>query len=481
MKTIKKIQYYMVPILLLIVSFATVFSQTIWADEAYSLELAKHSYMNLIKIDALDVHPPLYYIILRTGFLIFGVSENFIWIGRFVSLVPYVILMIIGFTVIKKRYSKTIAYLFNVFIMGMPQMLRYSTEIRMYSWGMLFVTCAFLQMKPIVEKNKFKSYVMLTLFSALASYTHYFACVSAIVIYAEIILMFFRKKENKKIIRVLLSGMGVAVLYLPWLLIFVKQLLIVKEDYWIGPVSIHSIIQNFLFLFSTNIRIIEIVSVTIVGIGMFGAIRALRKRKNYEAVCGITIWLGTIILGICLSLLIRPIFVSRYVMSAAACMWLGISIGISEIDNKRINRALVYTITIIGIILATDYIKNELNDKSATNYTLSELEKNIDSETVILSNYNHVQRVISYFYPQNNNIVIEDELSELTEKVYEECKLEKIENIDEIKKYQYKNRILVLDSNGLLIEELNKINCQLNYLGSYKLDRYSFETYIIEQ
>ena len=97
MKTIKKIQYYMVPILLLIVSFATVFSQTIWVDEAYSLELAKHSYMNLIKIDALDVHPPLYYIILRTGFLIFGVSENFIWIGRFVSLVPYVILMTIGF------------------------------------------------------------------------------------------------------------------------------------------------------------------------------------------------------------------------------------------------------------------------------------------------------------------------------------------------------------------------------------------------
>ena len=56
-----------------------------------------------------------------------------------------------------------------------------------------------------------------------------------------------------------------------------------------------------------------------------------------------------------------------------------------------------------------------------------------------------------------------------------------MKNVDAIKKYQYKNRILVLDSNGLLIEELNKINCQLNYLGSYKLDRYSFETYIIEQ
>ena len=75
--------------------------------------------------------------------------------------------------------------------------------------------------------------------------------------------------------------------------------------------------------------------------------------------------------------------------------------------------------------------------------------------------------------------------------INEECKKCQIKrNVDkypdnvtkeEIKKYQYKNRILVLDSNGLLIEELNKINCQLNYLGSYKLDRYSFETYIIEQ
>ena len=92
-----------------------------------------------------------------------------------------------------------------------------------------------------------------------------------------------------------------------------------------------------------------------------------------------------------------------------------------------------------------------------SNYTFKELEKNLDSETVILSNYNHVQRVISYFYPQNNNIVIEDELSELTEKVYEECKLETIENIDEIKKYH-----LLFDTMKTILERegLEMVECE---------------------
>ena len=66
-------------------------------------------------------------------------------------------------------------------------MLKYSTEIRMYSWGMLFVTCAFLQLAKILSDNEDnrKAFCLLTVFSALAAYTHYFACASAIVIYGE--------------------------------------------------------------------------------------------------------------------------------------------------------------------------------------------------------------------------------------------------------------------------------------------------------
>ena len=72
MKKIKELAFYCIPMIMIICSFITIFENTIWVDEAYSLELAKHSMIDLIKIDSLDVHPPLYYIILKVGYIILG-------------------------------------------------------------------------------------------------------------------------------------------------------------------------------------------------------------------------------------------------------------------------------------------------------------------------------------------------------------------------------------------------------------------------
>lgn len=154
MRKIKELAFYCIPIMMLLFSLITIFENSIWVDESYSLELVKHSMIDLIKIDSLDVHPPLYYMILRVGYIIFGRIWDNIWIGRFVSFVPYIILVLIGLFVIRKYFDETVAFLFNIFIIGMPQMQRFSTEIRMYSWGMLFVTCAFLQLTKFLKENE---------------------------------------------------------------------------------------------------------------------------------------------------------------------------------------------------------------------------------------------------------------------------------------------------------------------------------------
>ena len=56
--------------------FTMVNGKVIWFDEAFSLQLAKLSVSDVIKYTASDVHPPLYYLILRAfvkGF--FGVKR----------------------------------------------------------------------------------------------------------------------------------------------------------------------------------------------------------------------------------------------------------------------------------------------------------------------------------------------------------------------------------------------------------------------
>ncbi len=62
---LKKTMFYAIPMLFLLIGFWTCFSPTIWVDEAFSLELIKHPFVELIKLDAMDVHPPLYYLIYK--------------------------------------------------------------------------------------------------------------------------------------------------------------------------------------------------------------------------------------------------------------------------------------------------------------------------------------------------------------------------------------------------------------------------------
>lgn len=155
---ISRIGGYIIPILLLSCVIPSIFSNTIWVDEAYSVELAKHSVWDLIITDAMDVHPPLYYIILKVGYLIGApfFQSNLVWTGKFVSVIPYILLVFIGLTIVRKNYGAFTGLLFSIFVVSMPQMLIYSTEIRMFGWGMLFVFCAFLSMTQILNNEKTK-------------------------------------------------------------------------------------------------------------------------------------------------------------------------------------------------------------------------------------------------------------------------------------------------------------------------------------
>ena len=64
---IKKTGFYAVPVFFLLIGSWTCFSPAIWVDEAFSLELIKHPFVELVKLDAADVHPPLYYLIYKAA------------------------------------------------------------------------------------------------------------------------------------------------------------------------------------------------------------------------------------------------------------------------------------------------------------------------------------------------------------------------------------------------------------------------------
>ncbi|WP_026494411.1 glycosyltransferase family 39 protein [Butyrivibrio sp. WCD3002] len=474
----------------LLVAIMTCFSKAIWSDEIYSLELAKHSLIDLIQTDAMDVHPPLYYIILRFFLLIFGRTIDPTYLGKLFSIIPYLILILMGVFYIRKKYGSETALFFNLFIIGMPQMLTYSTEIRMYGWGMLFVTCAFFQIPYILNNDKAPvlNYLLLSVFSALAAYTHYFACASAIVIYLELSVICFIKKEHRKLVGVILSGLVVATSYIPWLFVFFRQVSAVRERYWIEPLSIKGIIGCILFLFSTN-KVLEVLIIVLFTIGAIG-ILLCEKQNRIIAFCGLGVWIGTILLGVILSIVIRPIFIPRYVLGAAACMWLSVSIGLAEYKRNKKSKicsCAIVAASIICLAISMQYVKNEIEERNEIVRTLNDFDDLVDDNTVFLTDNKNTVCASGHYFTNNESILFcpqidlddpDGRLSETTLRVYSYCKLNKINSADELKQYSGKN-ILVLDRNGTIKSSLEEAGYKLDFIGQYWINRRNVDTYVI--
>ena len=112
-KYIEKMIYYIIPICLYFLYIQTIFTNSIWLDEAFSMSMIQQNFGEMIYNTAIDVHPPLYYIILK---ILVGIFEiclgNTIWTAKIVSIIPIGILLIIGYTILEKMYGKKTVFLF---------------------------------------------------------------------------------------------------------------------------------------------------------------------------------------------------------------------------------------------------------------------------------------------------------------------------------------------------------------------------------
>lgn len=480
---ILKCIYYGVPFLFVVLLVPTIFSNSVWTDETFSLELSRKSLAELIRLDAMDVHPPLYYIILKIGMKIFGMvfAYNYAWIGKFVSVIPYIILIIIGYTFIQNRYGRQTAFLFNLFIMTMPHMMHYAIEIRMYSWGMLFVTCAFLMAMDIISTDYYsrKKWIMLTLFSVLAAYTHYFACVAAIVIYAEIIIVMIKRKNIKAIRNAIISGICVAILYIPWLIVFIKQLSNVSENYWISPITYETIKGYILYVVEMPYEALVKITKIAVLLGIAGTIASVFKKKSNAGVCGIIVLIATVAIGVILSYAIRPIFVSRYMMSAIGCFWFGVAYGIINIDKKVIKSIAVILICITIPFTYGDFIKEENGSRYATDDLIIGMEHYIGDGATIVTCHKHVQAEMAYQFPNCKNIVVDPNLPDLTRQVYDKCNADNVNDVTQIRKKVKKDegRVFFIDNNGKFAKLLKENKIKIKYIGTFKLEKYTLGIY----
>ncbi|WP_420302227.1 glycosyltransferase family 39 protein [Blautia obeum] len=104
----------------------------------------------MINATANDVHPPLHYFLIQLMYHIFG-NKGFAY--HLSGFIPYVFLLIIICSYIRKRFGMLTAFFMVTMCSLMKEAVRYNVEARMYSMGALFVLLAFLALYEIIKKK----------------------------------------------------------------------------------------------------------------------------------------------------------------------------------------------------------------------------------------------------------------------------------------------------------------------------------------
>lgn len=426
-----------VSLIMLANSFRLCFSRDIWYDELFTVGMMEHSYGELIRFTAKDVHPPLYYCITKFAVDLCKLvipSVDIIMIAKLVSVVPYLLLFLYGLTFLKKKFGIFVAGMFLFCILSMPQMSAYTVEMRMYGWALFFVTAAFFHAYEIIDnemrcpKKANGHYIAFTLYGLAAAYTQYFACAAIAAVYGYLLLWYGvrygkrREKDAALCIKKLFFCVAASVIgYLPWMFVLISQIKTVRENYWILPLTWRSLGGCVKFLmkpaFTTEtVNVVFAVVLFLIYVGLLA--RYGHRIKFFYAPAGCMVLCGLTAFGFIASIVIRPVFVYRYMLPAMGCFWLCFVLCLDAVADgnklsgieKKTRKATFLSviqliITIFILLLGIRNYRAFMGEEEYKAVMMKKTEQaisDIAAEDIILYNFDQVQMVTGYYMNQES-------------------------------------------------------------------------------
>ena len=367
-----------------------------WMDEAFSFALVKHSFSEIWEITAADVHPPVYYWYLKILTAPFHYS---LLSAQIASILPYLFIFVFGGWQMKKYFNERTAILFMVMFFCFPFALSYSIEVRMYSLASACVfACAVFAYRFWQEQGRWRDASGLILSGVLAAYTHYFAFVSICVIYGLLLIAIAvgRKKLCKKWLFAVIASV---ILYLPWLSCFISQLAYkVTNEYWIADITLKTLVDYWQSLFgaggfSTYAWFFSAAYLACI-VWVF---LCTDKADILLCMCCLLVPVGTLAVGVLASVLVRPVFIIRYLIPSIPLMTTFMAIVLGKVSSDILFCGILSIVLIGGI---SNYGVTLQTEERNQNYL--PIDEYHGVEAYIVVGNSHLGCVLGYYVTDEN-------------------------------------------------------------------------------
>lgn len=353
----KKLTRSKLLIFLMIFTLATVFYlfkiefSDLWSDEIYTKSMLGGSLSDFFAKFKNDLHPPLYYLVLRLFTGLFGLNAISL---RLFSVLGVLSTILLGYFAGQRVFGKQGALYFCLMLISVPMLAAYSHQARMYTWAAFSVTGVFIYSYLFMRTAKNRDLALLFVFTVLAMYTHYYSMAAAFVANMFVFLHLLLTK-NKKWLPHLFSLLLAAIIFLPWLFMFIIQVKKVQHAFWAPEVSLNAILSCFKIPFTeqfwtTNYSIS--LTILIYSLIVFTFLISFTKSvSEYRLVLWLSlfIFLGTLLVVTIISLFSQPILSTRYVMTIVIMLVIPPTILLIQMKIKWLKIILISVILFLGI------------------------------------------------------------------------------------------------------------------------------------
>jgi mannosyltransferase len=400
-----------VPILALamILRFYGLTAAAVWGDEGSSLLLSEYAPDDLWFHAAHDVHPPLYFFLLR-GWI--GLLGDGIFSIRSMSAIPGVVAVGLGIWLTRLIATRRAAVLAGILLALLPTAVRYSQEVRMYSLLGVWLLAATLALVYWVRQPERARYlVAYVLLMTAGFYTHYFTALCVLVHWVWLGLLRLPQASSLRLITRpgwWWANVAIVVLYLPWLpnlldlVQHVEQLKVGGDIGWEDPVTLFSVpamIWQFLIqdegdgLWRPLFVLVPLLLIVVLGV------TAWRDQSRYRFGWLLVLFFLLPMLLVYGVSFISPVFIERYLTVYALGLPLVVALAVDRLAPR---------LRVLGAALLVLFIGVELVGLKS-NFTVNEHDQ-----------FNVTVEFVNRNYQEDDRIVISDMLWYLPYVYYDE-------------------------------------------------------------
>lgn len=305
-------------------------AESVWLDEAFAIGIARAGLDEVFYETRLDVHPPLYYILLHAWSLLAGGSA---WAARllsvFFSLGILVATHVVGTRIAGRTTGLIAATLLAVSVFH----IEFAQEARMYTQLTLLATLSTYAFVRLFEGKGLGSFLLYVVVTSLMTWTHVYA---AFIIGAQGLtilgdLVWHKRAALDAAARWIAAQALVFAVFLLWLPVFTWQFSLVQTSFWIAAPEP----MGFLGAFRTYTGS-EPLLVAMLPLLAWGSLQLARRAPTSALprppLFFLLPWLaGPILFPFVLSLVSSPIFLPKYTIAASVPFALMAAAGVAHL------------------------------------------------------------------------------------------------------------------------------------------------------